>query len=44
VDPRADLDVVARRKSPFLCRKSNPGCPARSLVIILIEFSDLDFF
>jgi hypothetical protein len=27
------LDAVAKRKNPYLCRESNPGCPACSLVI-----------
>jgi len=28
--PRAELDVVAKRKNPCPYRESNTGCPARS--------------
>jgi hypothetical protein len=41
VNPRANLDVVAKRKSPYPCQESNPGCPAHSLVTILTELSQL---
>jgi hypothetical protein len=37
VDPRASLDTVEKRKIPSLCRESNPGHPARSLVAIPTE-------
>jgi len=30
--PRVGLDAVVRRETPFPCRESNPGLPARSLV------------
>jgi len=33
--PRDDLDAVTKGKIPILYRESNPGRPARSLVIIL---------
>jgi hypothetical protein len=32
VGPRVCLGAVAKRKSPYLCRESNPGHTARSLV------------
>jgi len=32
VDPRAGLDAVVKEKIPYLCRKSNHGRLARSLV------------
>jgi hypothetical protein len=32
---KAGLDVVAKRKTPYPCRKSNPGRPARNLVAML---------
>jgi len=31
VEPRAGLDMEARRKIPRHCREPNPGRPARSL-------------
>jgi len=33
--PRANLNAVARRKSPSPYRKSNPGRPARSVTAVL---------
>jgi hypothetical protein len=34
---RAGLDAVARREKSFhyLCRESNPGLPARSVITVL---------
>jgi len=40
--PRADLDAVAKKKkNPCPCRKSNPGRPACSSVIILTEMTEI---
>jgi len=36
VGPRAGLNVVARRKYPSSCWKSNFGRPVRSLLFILL--------
>jgi hypothetical protein len=42
VGPRVGMEVVAERKKEFCpCRESNPGRPARSLVTILTELSQL---
>jgi hypothetical protein len=41
VGPRAGLDAVAKRKTLYPCRDSNPGRPVRSLVTILTELSRL---
>jgi hypothetical protein len=35
--PRFGLDAVVRGEIPSLCRETNPGCPACSLVPILAE-------
>jgi len=37
VGPRVGLDAVARRKILSLCRETNRGDPARSLVSMLTE-------
>jgi hypothetical protein len=39
--PRAGLDPVAKRKNPCPCQESNSGCPARSLVAMLLELPRL---
>jgi hypothetical protein len=41
VGPRSGLDAVAKRKIPCLCRESNPGRPAHSLVAAPPELSRL---
>jgi hypothetical protein len=41
VDPRAGVNAVAKRNIPTLCRGSNPDRPARSLVAIPTELSQL---
>jgi hypothetical protein len=41
VGPRASLDAVAKRKKSYFCQESNPSCPAKSLVTILIELPGL---
>jgi hypothetical protein len=41
VGPRAGLDVVAKRKIPCPCWESSPGHPARSLVTVVTELSQL---
>jgi hypothetical protein len=41
VDPRAGLDVVAKRKNSSPCLELNPGHPAHSIVTILTELSQL---
>jgi hypothetical protein len=39
VGSRAGLDAVEKRNNPSPCGKSNPGCPACSLVTIRTELS-----
>jgi len=39
VGPGAGLNVVQKKRNPCPCRESNPGRPARSLVIVLTEIS-----
>jgi hypothetical protein len=41
VGPRAGLDASVKRKCLTLCRESNPGRPAPSLVTILTELPRL---
>jgi len=36
VGSRVGLDEVEKRKIPSPCRDSNPGCPSRRLVCVLI--------
>jgi len=40
---RAGLDVVTKRKKPWLCRESKPGRPARNVVTILTDLRRLPF-
>jgi len=35
VGPRVTLNVVAKRKTPSPCRKSNPGLPVTILTYVL---------
>jgi hypothetical protein len=44
VDPRAGLDVVAKKKKFVPCRQSNHGYAARSIVIILDEGKGFSHF
>jgi hypothetical protein len=37
--PRVGVDEAAKRKSPYPCRGSKPGRPARSLVTMLTELA-----
>jgi hypothetical protein len=39
--PRVGRDTLKRRKISYPCRKSNPGHPARSLVVVPTELSRL---
>jgi hypothetical protein len=36
VGPRADLDVMEKKKMPCPCRELNPRCPARSPLLLLL--------
>jgi len=39
MDPRASVDVAAKRDIPSPCSESNPSHPACSLVSIVTELS-----
>jgi len=44
VGPRVGLDVVAKRKNPCPCKESNPGFPSQSLITILTQLSQRNYF
>jgi len=39
VGPRANLDMVVKRKDPCFCQKSNAHHPTHSLITILTELA-----